>query len=1049
MNSGILSLGEPAGAVCPRRSRSSWARLAAAALGLCLGGVASSAAPSPRVTAIFPQNNQLVILADIPAGYRHAVLESSDTVLAVEREALAAGGMTGVAGTATFKVPDPERTTFLRLRLGTDPAVPAATHAGAPFFVIEYSTPTDVPLTTDEKIGHVLSRLAYGPTPEDLASVQSLGVAAFLEQQLNPESIDESANTELRTREAALFTTLQPMEETRYVAVGDTWRYFKGTQAPPAAWADPGFDDASWLSGPTGIGYGDNDDATELTDMRQTATNPGYLSVYLRKEFQVASPADVDRLLLRVDFDDGFVAYLNGVEVARTNVAGAPPAYNVVAAGDHEAGTAVDFDLSSQRGLLRAGANTLAIAVFNTAPDSSDLSLIPELLSQHDLPLPPRTRIQGIDALQQLIHVRGIYSRRQLQAVLAEFWDNHFTTDYDKVATFFEDLRNSDAQPAMTAEEAGAQAAQAEYDEYQFFFDHALGNFGDLLLYSATSPTQLIYLDNVLNKKAAPNENYAREILELFGFGVDNRYNQTDIEQLAKCFTGWTIRKVWPSEKLAFPASARTPPTTAGVQFKDDVLLDLGPGWKYFKGIQEPTPNATNGPTTEWTLPTYNDSAWLAGSTGLGYGDNDDATVLSDMQNKYVSVYLRREFTLANLAEIQNLLLSVDYDDGFVAYLNGTEVARSRTMQNTGTPPPFQRTASGGHEAGDSADSFSLRGFLPLLRPAPERNVLAIQVHNLSADSSDLSILPRLNNRRLLPGSIENGDPNGIWTFRFNTGQHDTNSKVLFSGTPQEFRVPAGRTGIDGLKDAVEVIDSFVAHPSVREFICLKLINKLVSDEISLRSFHDGTAPEPLMQLMATATNAWMSTQPAGNIQTVVRAILRPATQDSYFWSRAAYRSKVKTPIEFINSSVRALRASVGGLSLPTSNDAMGMHFFTRDDPDGWSELGVKWIDTGTLLARIQFAEALTGDRVASVRWDAVAWVRAHGLTTPESIVEYFDGLLFHGNLTQANRTLLVHFATTDDSGKPLPFDAARADFGTRVRELVGMILSMPPWHYQ
>lgn len=1048
MNSGTFLPPERADGALGFRCRI--AALAAVALGIVsLGSASTLAASAPVVTAIFTQGGELVIAAEVPSGYRHAVLESSDTVVAAQREALAAGAMDGGAGTVTFKVPDPRATKFLRLRLGTDPVVPPATHSGAPFFVIDYDPSGDLPLTSEEKVGHVLSRLAYGPSPEDLQTVMTLGVAAFLDQQLDPESIDESANTELRTREAALFFTQQPMEETKYVSTGDIWRYFKGLQAPPANWADPGFDDSSWLTGPTGIGYGDNDDATELTDMRQTATNPGYLSVYLRKDFTVSAPAEVDRLVLRVDFDDGFVAYLNGVEVARTNVAGTPPVYNVVAAGDHEAGSPVDFDLSAQRSLLRAGANTLAIAVFNTAPDSSDLSLIPELLSQHDLPLPPRTRIRGIDALQQLLHVRGIYSKRQLQTVLAEFWDNHFTTDYDKVATFFEDLRNSNAQTAMTVDEAAAQAAQVEYEEYQFFYDHALGNFGDLLLYSATSPSQLIYLDNVLNRKGAPNENYAREILELFGFGVDNRYNQTDIEQLAKCFTGWTIRKVWPNEKQAFPASARTPPTTASVQFQDEVVLGLGSGWKYFKGTQEPAPGANNAATIAWAQPGFNAAAWLEGATGIGYGDNDDATVLADMRDKYVSVYLRREFALANPDEIENLLLSVDYDDGFVAYLNGTEVARSRTMQDTGTPPAFNRTANGGHEAGDASDSFSLRSFQHLLRPAPELNVLAIQVHNLSADSSDLSILPKLVNRRLLPGSIENGDPNGVWTFRFNPGQHDTNSKVLFSGTANEFKVPAGRTGLDGLKDAVEVVDSFVNHPSVSEFICLKLINKLVSDEISLRSYHDGTAPEPLMKLMRDAIAAWHSTQPAGNIKTVLRTILSPTTQDSYFWSRTAYRGKVKTPIEFINSSVRALRANVGGTSLPTANDDMGMHFFTRDDPDGWSELGVKWIDTGTLLSRIQFAEALTGDRVASVRWDAVAWTKANNAATPEAIIDYFNQLLFHGKLTTANRELLIRFATTDDAGNPLPFAPARADYATRVRELVGMILSMPQWHYQ
>jgi hypothetical protein len=673
---------------------------------LTAGGLAASApaglaASAPVIQSIAVQGGSLVIAAGVPSGYRHAVLEAGDTVLQAGHEAVIAGALNGGSGVVTFRLPDPRAPKFLRVRLGTDPTVPGATHTGDAFFAVEYGG-SGGPLSAEEKAGHVLNRLAYGPTVADLQAVGAMGVGAYVEQQLKPSTIDEAANRDLLDREAALFTLHQPSEDTPWVRAGDSWRYFKGTQAPPAAWAQAGFDDAGWLEGRTGIGYGDDDDATELADMRQVANQAGYLTVYLRKRFVAESPADLDAVILRVDFDDGFVAYLNGTEVARANVSGASPAFNTPASSDHEAGEPVEYDLSAHRGLLRNGENVLAIELHNVNLTSSDASMIPELFGRKLLPIPPQKRINGLESLQQLVHVRGIYARRQLQAVLGEFWENHFTTDYDKVAEYLAGLRNSDARPAMTEAQAAAEAAQAEYEEYQFFHDHALGNFGDLLLFSATSPAQLIYLDNVLNVKGAANENYAREILELFAFGVDNRYTQTDIEQLAKCFTGWTIRKTWPNEKPAFPASARTPPTTDSVQFEESVLLDLGPGWKYFKGTREPSPGPTNGPTIAWTLPGFDETGWVAGSTGIGYGDGDDATVLSDMANKYVSVYLRREFTVADPSALGNLLLSVDYDDGFVAYLNGTEVARSTTMNAaaTGAPPRFNRVASGSHEAG-------------------------------------------------------------------------------------------------------------------------------------------------------------------------------------------------------------------------------------------------------------------------------------------------------------------------------------------------------------
>ncbi len=1033
-------------------------RPAALAAGCILAVLAGSgparAAAAPALQSIIARGGSVLISAQVPAGYRHAVLEAGEAVDRPFAESLVAGSMTGASGVATFDVPNVGGFRFLRVRLGTETAVPVAMYPADGHFLVEY-TGGGEPLAAEEKAGHVLSRLTYGPGPDDMQALQAEGIASFIERQLDPARIDEASNAELATREAALFETLVPREDTTWVKAGDVWRYFKGTQAPPAAWRDPSFDDAAWLQGPTGIGYGDDDDETELTDMQQSATTPGYLSVFLRRKFNVGVPADLDALILRVDYDDGFVAYLNGTEIARAGVTGNPPAHTATAT-DHEAGSPEEFDISQHRGLVRSGENVLAIQLHNAGLTSSDASMIPELIARRNLPLPSQKRMRGIGELQQLVHVRGVYARRQLQAVLAEFWDNHFTTDYDKVAEYLGNLRNSDARTAMGEDQAAAEAAHAEYAEYQFFHDHALGNFGDLLLYSATSPTQLIYLDNVLNVKGAANENYAREILELFGFGVDNRYNQDDIEQLAKCFTGWTVRKVWPDQKLAFPASARTPPTAANVQFEDTVLLDLGAGWKYFKGKAEPSPaaGAGGGATTAWAQSGFNDAAWLSGSTGIGYGDGDDATTLSDMRQTgsnagYFSVYLRREFTIDDPTDAAGLLLSVDYDDGYVAYLNGTEVARSQTMNGTGTPPPFNRASAGSHEAGGDPETVSLSGFANLLRPAPQKNVLAIQAHNITKDSSDLSILPRIVRRRLLPGSIENGDANGLWAFRFNPARHDTGAKVLFKDTPYQMNIPAGRTGLDGLKDALDVVDSFVNHPSVAEFICLKLINKFVSDEITLNSYHDGTAPPELRQLLDEAITAWKSTQPAGNIATVLRAILRPTTQDGLFWARAMYRSKVKSPVEFINSSVRALRASVSGTGLPLQNEQMGMHLFNRDDPDGWSEMGHDWIDTGTLLARLQFAQNLPADKVNNVRWDAAAWIRANSITTAESVIDYFDRVLFQGRMSVANRALLVKYATTDDAGNPLPFAPTRSDHVARVRELVGIILSMPQWHYQ
>jgi len=115
--------------------------------------------------------------------------------------------------------------------------------------------------------------------------------------------------------------------------------------------------------------------------------------------------------------------------------------------------------------------------------------------------------------------VYAAYSFRQLQEMMTWFWENHFNTDISKHGRIAYEL-----------------------EENRAFREHALGHFRDLLTISATSPAMLYYLDNVSNRRQAPNENYAREIMELHTMGVDGGYTQADIVEVARAFTGWRVR---------------------------------------------------------------------------------------------------------------------------------------------------------------------------------------------------------------------------------------------------------------------------------------------------------------------------------------------------------------------------------------------------------------------------------------------------------------------------------------------------------------------------
>ncbi len=174
-------------------------------------------------------------------------------------------------------------------------------------------------------------------------------------------------------------------------------------------------------------------------------------------------------------------------------------------------------------------------------------------------------------------------------------------------------------------------------------------------------------------------------------------------------------------------------------------LIPIGHSWKYFKGESEPA--------AAWAATTFSDTAWASGPSGFGYGEGTHATTLSDMRGNYSTFYIRARFTLTDPASVQSLLLSVVYDDAFVAYLNGTEIRRSSSAGGTpGTPPAYDDVAADGHAYDDGADVIELAGS-PLLRTGA--NVVALQGLNASLSfSGDFTLNPTLEMTERSGGAV-------------------------------------------------------------------------------------------------------------------------------------------------------------------------------------------------------------------------------------------------------------------------------------------------------
>ncbi len=139
------------------------------------------------------------------------------------------------------------------------------------------------------------------------------------------------------------------------------------------------------------------------------------------------------------------------------------------------------------------------------------------------------------DARQRWLF-RMVHTQRPLQEKLALFWHNHFATAYSKLAGTFGAEHGAKMIDGKATEVAGNRRGQV-----QLFRDMALANFDELLIEVAKDPAMLVWLDGRLNVRARPQENFGRELMELFTTGVGH-YVEDDVYAAARVFTGWNIR---------------------------------------------------------------------------------------------------------------------------------------------------------------------------------------------------------------------------------------------------------------------------------------------------------------------------------------------------------------------------------------------------------------------------------------------------------------------------------------------------------------------------
>ena len=394
-------------------------------------------------------------------------------------------------------------------------------------------------LTPDQRALHALNRLTFGPRPGDVAAVEALGLDKWIDGQLNPETIDDSALEARLAAYPAMRLSQHELVE-RFPSPAMIRQAEQGKRGIPGNPVERAI-------------Y--NDQIAQLREKQEQKASVQRSAVSAQNVASTQQEASAQRSAVSAQNGNSMVA--PGGDMApppppdmipmAAAPAPAPPPIE-----EQEKKLYADLDATN---VVNLPADQRVKKLLSMKPDEfrdflqhlnkvdrvalfADLS--PEQKETVFALINPQLVVGGEVLVTRLL--RDVYSERQLEAVMTDFWLNHFNVYLKKgefAPWYLADYQNKVIRP------------------------HALGEFEDLLVATARSPAMLFYLDQTESvgphslaawrsamgmngqvAKARPvglNENYARELMELHTLGVDGGYTQRDVTEVAKIFTGWGI----------------------------------------------------------------------------------------------------------------------------------------------------------------------------------------------------------------------------------------------------------------------------------------------------------------------------------------------------------------------------------------------------------------------------------------------------------------------------------------------------------------------------
>ena len=264
----------------------------------------------------------------------------------------------------------------------TAPGTPTVTGTTATTVALAWTPGTDNNAVAGYRVLRNGVEVGYPTT----TTFTDTGLAPDTDVTYAVQTIDAAGNLSTPSGTVAAHTVLLP------VAAGAVWKYLDNGSNQGTAWRSPGFDDSTWASGRAELGYGDGDEATIVGSGPDP--NNRYLTTYFRRTFTVSDPGSIAALAVNLVRDDGAAVYLNGTEVARSDL----PAGTITSAT--RAVTAVGgaeeaqwFTFPVDPALLVAGTNTLAVELHQNNATSSDISFNLSLEATRSQSGPPPTAL--------------------------------------------------------------------------------------------------------------------------------------------------------------------------------------------------------------------------------------------------------------------------------------------------------------------------------------------------------------------------------------------------------------------------------------------------------------------------------------------------------------------------------------------------------------------------------------------------------------------------------------------------------------------------------